>query len=202
MQAANGGEDGPPFVHCIYCTTAASLPAGIHPASSLAQHCEQLLCAQHGVELIITEAKALNGKHGAFDFSLLLRCPHSSSNPRRLDIEVDGLQHFTKQMYDTTAQRQQAADKRKDKAAWAQGRCLVRLHYLDRRFWQSKIQEAVRRATFPARNKLLLYTPSYGRKDRVAPFQVSRAGGLQQGAHSHSIGWDRGGPWCMTKCPA
>jgi hypothetical protein len=188
--------------HCVYCAPADSLPKGIHPASELAKAADQLLRAHPAVqrccERIITEAKVLNGKFGAFDFSLVLRGPADAAGNgqrRRLEVEVDGVQHFSHSMHSTTSTKQKQVDKRKDKAAWEAGRCLLRLHYLDRRFWGSKIDEAVRRATLPGRIKLLLYTSSYGKKDRAGPAQVSRAARGQH--HSHGTRGHQGcpSPW-------
>lgn len=81
---------------------------------------------------------------------------------------MDGPQHFSKQYHEHTAEAQQAADRRKDQAAWKAGRCLLRLHYLDRARWARAISKAVQRATLPSRNKLLLYTRNYAKKDQVA----------------------------------
>lgn len=175
MQAANRDA----FEHCIFCSSEDSLPAGIWPASSLARTAEQLLRAQHGVQLIITEAKVLNSTHGGFDFSVVLPCPPGSlgsTAPRRLEIEVDGQQHFTKALHGTSAQRQQAADRRKDKEAWRQGRCLLRLHHLDQTKWAAHIREAVRLATLPSPKSFLLYTRSYSKRDRVTAPKVGQAG--------------------------
>lgn len=193
VQAANRDA----FEHCIFCASTGGLPAGLFPASPYAQAAEQLLGRQHGVLLIITEAKVLNGTFGAFDFSVLLQGPAGSSTPRRLEIEVDGPQHFCKSMHGTTAEKQQAADKRKDKAAWKAGRCLLRLHYSDQRLWAGAIAAAVRRATLPSHNKLLIYTPSYNKHDRVKPLKVGRPTQTAGGRHSHSIERGRSVPWCM-----
>lgn len=172
MQAANSGRKKTPFTVCIFCDSEQSLPAGVQPASDHARTAEALLRMQHGVELLITEAKVLNGRHGPFDFSVLLCCPHSSAERRRLEVEVDGQQHFVSGMHGITPHNQRAVDERKDSAAWQQGRMLLRLHHADKRFWAQKIEQAVRRATFPARNRFLFYTPSYGRRDKVSAVQA------------------------------
>lgn len=171
--------------HCTYCAAEGSLPKNIKQASSLAKAAEQLLRAHPAVERIITEAKVLNGKFGGFDLSVVLRCPTDpagSRQQRRLEIEIDGVQHFKSSMHSTTAQRQLGVDRRKDKAAWEAGRCLLRLHHLDRHIWDKKIAQAVHRATLPCRKRFLLYTPSYNKAERYGPVQVSRAA-LGSGTH-------------------
>lgn len=177
MEAANINGS---WAHCIYCQQAAAavpLPKGISPASNFAQTACSLLQRLHGVQLIITEARVLGGNYGGFDFSVKLSCPDDSRGYRRPEVEVDGEQHFTKTMHNTTVQQQRAADRRKDGAAWEAHRCLVRLHYADEARWLCKLWQAVRRATQPARSKFIMYTISYGLKDRVAAYEVRAAGG-------------------------
>lgn len=101
MQAANRGA----FATCIYCDDPASLPAGVSPASDHASYAAQLLQAEPRVQLLITEAKVLNGTHGRFDFSALLCGKPGSADERRLEVEVDGPQHFISDMYDTAGSR-------------------------------------------------------------------------------------------------
>lgn len=182
VQAANERES---WEHCIYCAAEGSLPKNIKPASALAKAADQLLQAHPAVERIITEAKVLNGKFGGFDFSVVLRCPtdvEGSSQQRRLEVEVDGVQHFRRCMHGTTAQRQKGVDRRKDKAAWEAGRCLVRLHHLDLRVWDRKIAQALHRATKPCRKRFVLYTSTYNKPESYGPPMVSRAG-LCSGTH-------------------
>jgi hypothetical protein len=164
VQAANKEK----FERCIYCDGPASLPSQPQQASEAARHAAKLLRDHPRVELVITEAKVLKKKYGGFDFSCVLRCPRGTQEQRRLEVEVDGPQHFSKQYHDHTAEAQQAADRRKDEAAWKAGRCLLCLHYLDSARWARAIDKAVRLATLPSRNKLRLYTRSYAKKDKVA----------------------------------
>lgn len=172
VQAANAAAFGP----CIYCTHPDSLPAGWSPASEHARYAAKLVQAHPSVLLVITEAKVLNGTRGGFDFSLLLRGTPGSADERRLEIDVDGPQHFTKDMYDTTAEAQRAADARKDEAAWEQGRCMLRLHYQDTGRWARAIDRAIHLATEPSKKKFQRYTGSYAKPNRKATLQVSRAG--------------------------
>lgn len=76
-------------------------------------------------------------------------------------------------MHDTTVGQQRAVDRRKDEAAWQQGRCLLRLHWQDSSRWYRSLLDAVRRATLPHRNCFVLYTISYGLTNRVGPVEVS-----------------------------
>ena len=173
VQAANKSGS---WVNCIYCQRQESLPKGWHVASYYAATAAELLRLVRGVRHIFTEAKVLKGTCGAFDFSLVL-CPgQQGQEERRLEVEVDGEQHFSKPMHGTTANQQRAADRRKDEAAWQHGRCLVRLHYLDSSRWLQVLQDAVRRATLPHRNRFIIYSTSYGLRNRVGPWQVSGGG--------------------------
>jgi hypothetical protein len=88
---------------------------------------------------------------------------------RRLEIDIDGEQHFSKSMHGTSPQQQHAADERKDEEAWRQGRCVLRLHWKDQDRWPAKINAAINLATRPSLCKFLLYTRSYRKKDRQAP---------------------------------
>lgn len=164
MQAANSGA----FALCIFCLGKENLTKGSKPASLYAQQVDELLRQHAAVLLLITEAKVLNGRFGAFDFSVLLRSPSGSTGWRRLEIEIDGEQHFSKGMHGTSPQQQQAVDERKDKAAWAAGRCLLRLHCKDTRSWRAKINAAIDLATQPSPSKFLHYTSSYRKRNREA----------------------------------
>lgn len=161
MQAANRGS----FRHCIYCS-GPSLPPGIQPASKHAAAAEELLRAHPNVQLIMTEAKVLNGKWGGYDCSALLRPAPGSTQQHRVEVDTDGPQHFSKGMHKTTPQQQRAADRRKDQAAWKKGRRVLRLHHADQHEWAEKIAEAVRLANSPNYRALLLYTSSYNKQDR------------------------------------
>ncbi len=196
VQAANRDA----FDFCIYCDDPASLPDGVHPASVLARHAEQLLQAEPGVQLLITKAKVLNGTYGGFDFSALLCGKPGSADERRLEVEVDGTQHFVSNMYDTTAEAQQAADARKDVAAWKQGRCVLRLHYRDRRHWARAIRKAIKQATRPSKLKFLCYTSSYDKQLRIGRAEVSRAGCSSTQGDSHSTALGRRTWLCRTGC--
>lgn len=196
MQAANRGA----FVTCIYCDDPDSLPAGVWPASDHVRYAAQLLQAEPRVQLLITEAKVLNGTHGGFDFSALLCGTPGSADERRLEIEVDGPQHFISDMFDTTAEAQQAADARKDAAAWKQGRCVLRLHYKDRRRWAQAVSKAIDRATRPSKLKFLCYTRSYDKRLRIGRAEVSRAGSSSTQGDSHSTALGRRTCVCRTGC--
>lgn len=163
VQAANDEA----FATCMYCDSPDSLPAGFFPASKHAKYADELVRAQPSVQLVITEAKVLGGTFGGFDFSIPLPPPTGSTQQRRLEIEVDGPQHFGKDMFDTTAETQRAADARKDKAAWEQGRCLLRLHYQDSNKWKKQIDRAISLATHRITYKFLRYTRSYDKQNRM-----------------------------------
>lgn len=68
----------------------------------------------------------------------------------------------------TSPQQQQAIDERKDEAAWAAGRCLLRLHCKDKRSWPVKINAAIELATQPSPSKFLHYTSRYRKPNREA----------------------------------
>lgn len=181
VEAANGEA----FPVCVYCDDPSTLPAGIMPASSYAQEADRLLRSLPSLVRLVTERKELNGTYGGFDFSALLCCAWGR---RWLEVEVDGEGHF-KCMYDTSAEQQQDADQRKDAASWQAGRCLLRLHFLDREEWPRFLCTAVELATQPTQVKLLLYTTSYDKPRRFAALQVSTpASRLAGGVH---IGWQR-----------
>ena len=135
------------------------------PASSHARAAETMLKAHASVALLVTERKELNAKFGGFDFSALLLCDWGE---RWLEVEVDGEGHF-KTTYDTSAEQQQDADRRKDAAAYKAGRCLVRLHFQDRDCWSQYLNRAIKLATQPAQVKFIRYTPSYEKPVLMAP---------------------------------
>lgn len=197
VQAANGGS----FVHCIYCS-GASLPPGIQPASKLAAAAEELLRAHPSVQLIMTEARVLNGQLGGYDGSVLLRALPGSTAQRRLEVDTDGPQHSLKRMYNTTPQQQRAADMRKDWAAWKQRRSVLRLHHADQQQWAEKIDKAVQLASSSRYSALLLYTSSYHKRDRKLRTKVGEQAGRGGAAHSHSIARGRRSPWYRTGCPS
>jgi hypothetical protein len=163
VQAANAEA----FATCTYCDSPASLPAGFTPASDCSRYADELLQGHPSVQLVITEAKVLGGTFGGFDFGVLLQPPAGSTEQRRLEVEVDGTQHFNKHMFDTTAEAQHAADARKDKAAWKEGRCLLRLHYQDSSKWKQQIDRAIALATLRTKYKFQHYTRSYGKTNRM-----------------------------------
>ena len=196
VQAANRDA----FATCIYCDDPASLPAGVSPASDHARYAAELLRAEPSVQLLFTETKVLNGTHGGFDFSALLRGKPGIADERRLEIEVDGPQHFISNMYDTTAEAQQEADARKDAAAWRQGRCVLRLHYKDRSRWAQAVRRAIDRATRPSKLKFLCYTRSYDKRARIARAEVSRAGCNNSQGDSRSIALGRRTWLCRIGC--
>lgn len=150
------------------------------PASLDAQAADSLLRSLPSLVRLVTERRELNSTYGGFDFSALLYCAWGH---RWLEVEVDGEGHF-KTMYDTSAEQQQDADRRKDAASWQQGRCLLRLHFLDREQWPRFLAKAVKLVTQQTPVKLLLYTPSYDKDKRCAPLQVSRAAYRQAGVRS------------------
>ena len=169
------------WVHCNYCDRRDSLPKGWHPPSFYATSADVLLRSLPHVRHILSEVKALKGKHGPFDFSLMLQPARPGLPEPRLDVEVDGRQHFICAMHGTTAQQQRAVDQRKDEAAWKAGRCLVRLHYLDCSRWRQLLLEAVRRARLHPRQRFILYSPSYARLSKIGALEVS--GGTGRSGH-------------------
>ena len=189
------------WVHCIYCDHPDSLPKGWSPPSYYASTANALLRSMPGVRHVLTEAKALKGKHGAFDFSLMLQ-PASPGQPMpRLDVEVDGRQHFVCAMHGTSTFQQRALDARKDEAAWKAGRCLVRLHYLDCSRWRPVLMEALRRARLHPRQRFILYSPSYARLNKIGPLEVRGRGRKGGNHHSHRTGWGWRSLWCRRGCP-
>lgn len=148
-----GANKSGSWVNCNFCTPAEQLPKGWAAASDHAKAAAPLVHALAALKPIITEAKVLGGTFGPFDFSVVVAVSGGSGGDsssrqqwRRVEVEVDGEQHFTKAHHDTTPGQQLATDREKDAEAWRQGRCLVRLHYLDRRFWQDKLQYAAKLA--------------------------------------------------------
>jgi hypothetical protein len=169
--------------NCVYCSSNQHLPAGWHEPSYYAQEADVLLRQLTGVELVITEAKVLKGTFGAFDFSLLLAPPQAGLPYRRLEVEVDPEQHFAKDMYSTTAQQQRARDRAKDEAAWQAGRCLVRLHWQDCARWHKTLRHAVDRATWRQRMRFVMYTISYGLRDRIGSIEAREAAAAAAPTH-------------------
>jgi hypothetical protein len=169
VQAANGRDT---WVYCVYCLSHRSRPKGWHAPSGYARAALKQIQQLAGVQLVITEARVLNGRFGPFDFSLVL----AGQPARRLEIEVDGETHSSKGMHGTTPQQQQEIDRKKDDEAWRQQRCLLRLHHRDTDLWPELLQQAVDLATHPDNVRFVKYSPSYKCIDRCEVLEVSKAG--------------------------
>ncbi len=116
----------------------------------------------HHLQVVI-ESKALSGKFGATDFSIV-----SEAAPRRyrLEVEIDGEQHNNKDYMTKAAFAQQARDAAKDEAIIKQDRCLVRLHYEDMVFWEQKLIWALDLLIKHHEKPFVLYTKHYGKSDK------------------------------------
>lgn len=204
---AQGANKSGSWVHCIYCDSKENLPKGWMEPSEYAAQAARMLGELAVVERIFTECKVLGGTYGGFDFSLALRPSQPGQERRRLEVEVDGPQHFTKAMHDTTAQQQRESDCCKNEEAWKQGRCVVRLHYLDCWRWKPVLQEAIRLAMLPSRKRFILWSVSYARLRRIGEWKVSKAGSctylvldgvVVAGGKGKDVQPDQ--PSCITDC--
>lgn len=150
------------FQRCIYCSRPKRADKRRQAASSYAREAEELLrdfafyppCPP----IIITESKVLGGKLGAIDLSFPVR---TSRALRWVHVEVDSSTHFEKPWGGGAGNAQQAADRRKDAAAWEQGRMLVRLHFADKDSWRAALNTASSYASEEAMQRFILYTDSY-----------------------------------------
>lgn len=144
--------------HCMYCNPGPEGGEESSTASSFARRAERLLRDFTPFPFLGTESKVLRGKFGAFDFSLALQAP---AGLRWLHAEVDGQTHFSKPRKGESVGAQKDVDRRKDRAAWQQGRLLVRLHYLDQGVWGQALRQAVHYAMQPGTTRFIIYTRSY-----------------------------------------
>lgn len=147
---------------CPYHSAIARAAGGSGKASSYALAAlpllQQLSFLPPCLPFVANESKVLGGTYGAIDFSVPLATPWGV---RWLHVEVDGETHFSKPRKGSTVEQQRDADSRKDEKAWQQELMLVRLHYLDQRWWGSRLQLASRLARRRARMRFILYTRSY-----------------------------------------
>lgn len=144
--------------YCIYCNPAPEGEEGSSKTSSYARAAEKVLRDFTPFPFLATESKVLRGKFGAFDFSLALQTP---AGLRWLHAEVDGHTHFSKPRKGESVGAQKDVDRRKDMAAWEQGRLLVRLHYLDQGVWPQALRQTVHYAMQPSTDRFIIYTRSY-----------------------------------------
>lgn len=98
----------------------------------------------------------------AFESHLLHNPPGEGGKPfdiylvqHQLAVEVDGSYHFHGSMHGVPAWKQYAWDRQVDAACRREGQRLVRLHYLDKAQWASKVQEAM------SSQQPVTYTKSY-----------------------------------------
>jgi len=129
---------------CKYCGIGTA--PGARLASELAKRADQLLQelraalraadARKGIKIktTIIESRVLKGMYGPFDFSLRLRLRLADGSRvyRRLEVEVDGRQHFYGYCYGKHYTEQQRCDESKNEAVVGAGRRLVRLHFEDK----------------------------------------------------------------------
>ena len=144
--------------YCIYCNPAPEGEEGSSKTSSYARAAEKVLRDFTPFPFLATESKVLRGKFGAFDFSLALQTP---AGLRWLHAEVDGHTHFSTPRKGESVGAQKDVDRRKDMAAWEQGRLLVRLHYLDQGVWPQALRQTVHYAMQPSTDRFIIYTRSY-----------------------------------------
>jgi hypothetical protein len=76
-------------------------------------------------------------------------------------MEVDGPQHFRKQMHDKTAQEQRQRDRSYDAKCRQAGLRLLRFHHADDKQWARLLQDAIKTVKENPHSSFVWHTKSY-----------------------------------------
>jgi very-short-patch-repair endonuclease len=165
-KAANSKKSRHAFLRCKYChgkfVKKGKKKAVLMPSSHEQKALEVVEKVFQGSS-IVTECYHLGKQVGAADFTVML---DSSTAGRKLVVEVDGSQHFSKGYNATSLKDQEDRDMRKDDAYWAAGMAVVRLHHNDSSWWEKKLLQAASLIRANPHDPFILYTAKYNKEDR------------------------------------
>lgn len=150
---------------CPYHPSQLELPSRGRRPSKYAVVVERILRYLPHQPLVAHESKVLGGSFGAMDFTILVE---EGENMVSMDIEVDGETHGKRPWGSRPKEQQQQRDAKKDEAAWAAGRRLVRLHHNDIKLWGMVLKWAAYYAAQSPRQRFILYSKTYSQAGKIS----------------------------------